>query len=161
MNPATEALCISPEELNRRVARLAQLTPVITAISAHAESFLECLPFPAWVKDTYGRMIFINQFYADHYGVDRSKYEGSGDQRVWGLETAVEFSHLDNRVNDTRKPQTGWESLSESHRVFVAKFPVYDGLEYLGPGGIVLYDEREAGVPRLTALHNPGTPRPS
>lgn len=158
---AVEAICVSPQELDEKVARLAQLTGVMTAISAHAEGFLESLPFPAWVKDTHGRMIFVNQFYADHYKIDRKRYEGAGDQKVWGLETAVEFSRLDNMVNDTRHTQTGWETVADNHRVFVVKFPVYDGLEYIGPGGMVLYDEREAGVPRLTALHNPGTPGPS
>lgn len=141
-------------DINDSIERLKELQRVVTGVAAAAESWIECLPFPAWVKNQKGENIFCNQFYADHYGVDRTGYEGEKDRAVWGLQVEATFSLLDNRVNETRQVCTGWEALGEGRKVFVVKFPVYDGADYIGPGGIVLFDDGKAGIPRVTAACN-------
>lgn len=46
------------------------------------------IPFPFWIKDSNGKMIFINNAYERAFGVTKAEYVGKTDEEMYGKEKA-------------------------------------------------------------------------
>jgi PAS domain-containing protein len=66
-------------------------------------TYIENMPGPAWLKDTEGNMIFINDAYEIQWGVMKFQYEGRNDKEVWPKTIADEFYENDQQVINGRK----------------------------------------------------------
>lgn len=55
-------------------------------------------PFPFWIKDTKGIMIFINQAYEKAFGVSKERYVGQTDDQIWGKEKAEAYKRGDEEA---------------------------------------------------------------
>jgi len=60
------------------------------------------IPLPTWLKDTSGKMLFLNTQYEEFYLLTRGyvmdDYIGNDDHAVWDDQTAIAFRKHDNRV---------------------------------------------------------------
>lgn len=114
------------------------------------QTFLDGLPFPAWIKKKTPtgkfRVVMINNAYAHQFNISKARYEGSTDAEVWGAEIAKGFEDADNRVFNSkgytltreRFPTDGVGSKPEWHSVW--KFSLSLGHGRYGVGGIVVVD---------------------
>lgn len=139
------------EQLDRTISRLRELQPVIGALIDNTEAWFESLPFPAWLKSTEGQLLVVNQAYADFYGKTRSDCLNKDVAALLGPENARRFTDRDRKVLDQNKPLMFHEKIRGGRHVTVLKFPVTDGHEIQGVGGMILNYDRPAGVPRLVA----------
>jgi hypothetical protein len=135
-----------------------QLSENVTRVDLY-QSFLDFLPFPAWIKtrddDGHFRMLMINNAYVYKYGVSKARYLGAKDSEVWSKQIAEGFKQADQAAFDSKnfvrtremvpsggvgtpaKPARGW------------KFAVKLGSDTVGVGGVIVLDgdEVEAGEP--------------
>lgn len=139
------------EQLDRTISRLRELQPVIGALIDNTEAWFESLPFPAWIKDTDGQLIVVNQAYADFYGVTRTDCLNKDTSALLGPENARRFKERDRKVMEQNKSLLFQEKIRGGRHVTVLKFPVSDGRGLQGVGGMILNYDRPAGIPRLVA----------
>lgn len=137
--------------LEESTKRLRELAPVVRSLLSYGESWLDSLPLPAWVKRPDGQMDFVNAAYESVYDVTRDDYIGRTDAAVWDPATADEFRANDLWVMQAMTPMLFEEKAGDGRPITVLKFPVTDGAKLLGVGGILITDDRAAGIPRLTA----------
>ena len=88
-------------------------------------------PFPMWIKDTKGCMLFINNCYANHYGMTPDEYAGVNDAKFWGDKVASEFYENDQKVVVSGKAQMFSEFIKTKQypdgiNIEVHKWPVRD-----------------------------------
>tara|TARA_R110000744_G_scaffold147612_7_gene260591 strand:+ start:4888 stop:5637 length:750 start_codon:yes stop_codon:yes gene_type:complete len=114
------------------------------------QSFLDSLPFPAWIKikepDGKFRMVMINDAYVHQFGISKARYQGSTDAELWSAEVARGFTETDEEVFKSKGyvlakelfPVNGKNSKLAWHSVW--KFSVLIGKEKYGVGGIVVID---------------------
>lgn len=108
------------------------------------EAFYEYLPKPAWLKDTEGYMLFINQAYERQWGISRLRYKGKKDDQVWPLSCARDFKANDDLVVDhmrgmsfiERIPDCPNDPNSPITEYDVWKAPVVINGSLIGVGGV-------------------------
>lgn len=94
-------------------------------------SYYENIPLPAWLKkfedDGQLRMVFINDAYAQMFGVSKLRYEGRTDSEVWGPAIAEVFREKDERVLRLVQGiivEETWTTAKGSQCWRISKFPV-------------------------------------
>lgn len=137
--------------LEATTERLRELAPKVRSLLANGEAWLDSLPIPAWLKDCGGQIVMINEAYSRAYDVAKSDYIGRTDTARWPVNVASEFRKHDLAVMQTGMSMVFEEALGDDRPITVLKFPVTDGVRLLGVGGVVITDDRAAGIPRLTA----------
>lgn len=105
-------------------------------------SFMLTMPFPGWVKDLEGRMMFCNYQYENDFGISPVIYNGKLDSQAWSKEEASRFRKHDLEVEKSRKPIKFKEKIfNEKLKVWqeldVTKWPVTIGGFLLGIAGVV------------------------
>lgn len=124
------------------------------------QTFLDGLPFPAWIKkkdpDGEFRMVMINNAYSHKFNVSKDRYQGATDKEIWGEHIASGFRLSDERVFSTKGyvltreyfPKEGLNSKPAWHSVW--KFSLRLGRDVYGVGGVVVVDFM-AGDPAIEA----------
>lgn len=114
------------------------------------QTFLDGLPFPAWIKkmgdDGKFVMVMINNAYAHKFNISKDRYEGATDEEVWGKHIAKGFSISDSEVFESKGfvltreyfPESGAGSKPAWHSIW--KFSLKLGEEVYGVGGVVVVD---------------------
>lgn len=91
--------------------------------------FMHLLPGLAWIKDSRGRYIFVNDAAARAFGRERSELYGRTDEEVFPPETAAQFRAHDR---EAIRSETGVETIEVldqadgRHYSIVRKFPIPD-----------------------------------
>lgn len=108
------------------------------------------IPLPNWLKDTSGRILFVNKDYEDMFLVPRgytmSDYVGFDDYSVWDEKFAKKIIQGDREVIRTKKPTTYIEEIDLNGRILyveVLKYPRKFKDVVIGIGGIVLRQSYE------------------
>jgi len=105
------------------------------------------VPVPIWLKDTSGKMLFLNKVYAEKLlhplGKSAEDYIGNYDKDIWGREVAANFGRHDKKVMHTKKPEEMVESWPGPDGVMwegrVIKYPRFAGRDtIIGIGGIIV-----------------------
>lgn len=104
------------------------------------------IPLPMWMKDTEGKMLFLNSQYEDTFliprGYNMSDYIGYKDHAVWSKQIADEFVKNDAKVIRTKKPNKTIELLEsvtgEVYWAEVLKYPRTINNKVIGISGIIL-----------------------
>lgn len=100
-------------------------------------------PIPMWIKDIYGRMVFLNDAYCTIYGIRKSEYIGKTDDAVWGQETANHFKKMDDKVLQGGEVEYTIEDVPNLGHVrqfdkcHVIKFPIKNGPKIVGIAGMI------------------------
>jgi len=103
------------------------------------------IPLPIWLKDTSGKMIFLNAPYEELFlsprGYTIHDYIGNTDFAVWPEEVAVAFQRNDKQVMLTKKPYEGVEMLVDKngteYYVDFIKWPRFFEKKVIGIAGLV------------------------
>lgn len=105
-------------------------------------------PFPAWLKDTNGVMVALNDHYEEEFLLPMGKsiphYIGKTDYDIWPKNVAEEYDNHDKLVLKSKSPVwTGEEIIvvdginnSKSYRVI--KFKRFAGGMIIGTGGFAI-----------------------
>lgn len=94
------------------------------------------LPFPFWIKDTRGTMIYLNNAYERKYllprGLTATDYLNKNDTELWSASVAKKFKTSDSIVMATGVPLT----VQELDNQIFTKFTVKVGEYVVGVGGV-------------------------
>lgn len=104
------------------------------------------IPLPMWMKDTDGKMLFLNSNYEDMFllprGYNSSDYIGYKDHAVWSKEVADGFSKNDAKIMRTKRPFRSLERLDDVNGGTMwcefLKYPRIINNKVIGISGIVL-----------------------
>lgn len=104
------------------------------------------IPLAMWMKDTDGKMVFLNSIYEELFlsprGYSMNDYLGKNDYAVWPNEIAKAFMANDKKVIRTKKHQTVIEELVDNDGgkcyVEVIKYPRKLNNVVIGISGIVI-----------------------
>lgn len=103
------------------------------------------IPLPTWLKDTNGKMIFLNKDYEDTFllprGYDIEDYLGKGDESVWEEPIAKVFMKHDKEVILNKKAQRFIEQVTINDTniwLEVLKYPRMFNHNVIGIGGIMI-----------------------
>lgn len=136
---------LEDKDLERRLEIQGLKHQLIVYESSHLD-----IPLPNWLKDTSGRVLFINKDYEDMFLVPRgytmSDYVGFDDYSVWDEKFAKKIIQSDREVIRTKKPTTYIEEIDLNGRtlyVEVLKYPRKFKEVVIGIGGIVLRQSYE------------------
>lgn len=120
-------------------------------------AFMDSSPALAWVKDEYGRYVFLNRAYEQRFGVRLQDWLGKTDFEVWPTEMAHVLRQNDEKALQATAPiETFEEAIEEDGRQSVwwsFKFVYSDGSGGRYVGGIA-YDvtEQKKAQSELTEL---------
>lgn len=119
-----------------------QLEKKLNILSAEIIVFkasTDYFPFPYWVKNKEGKMLYVNAAYEDKYltpvGLNASDYINHYDFEVWGHKIANQFKINDSIVIAKDKPITFIERLIEGN-VTTTKYPFKVGGQTFGVAGV-------------------------
>lgn len=100
-------------------------------------------PWPSWIKDVEGNIIFINKSYEEIFlkprGFSRFDYVGKTDYAVWPKEIADAFSENDRTVKRTKERWEGIEKVGtngSSEDYWIIKYPIIYNREVIGVAGM-------------------------
>lgn len=103
------------------------------------------IPLPNWLKDTSGKMLFLNKDYEELFlkprGFSANDYIGQNDFSVWEDEVAKHFIQNDRQVIRTKKPYKWVEEIEIDGKPLyleVFEYPRKFKDVIIGIGGIVL-----------------------
>lgn len=104
------------------------------------------IPLPIWMKDTEGKMIFLNDHYEDMFLLPRGytihDYIGKNDYAVWSPEIAKAFISNDKQVIRTKKFVRKIEAIEDATgKIYYAdllKYPRKLQNKVIGISGIIL-----------------------
>lgn len=104
------------------------------------------IPLAMWMKDTSGKMVFLNAIYEDMFliprGLSMYDYVGKFDKDVWSDEVAREFGKHDKEVIRTKKYVRHIEKIDDGTGGFVyadvLKYPRMLNNKVIGISGIVM-----------------------
>ena len=112
------------EEVQRLRARVHQLEQQLEALSeaeeqvlgarAQAQALLDNIPYMAWMKDTQGVFLAVNEPFASACGRSKDDILGKTDRDVWPPEHAERYMADDRRVVETGKKFFAEEPIAES-----------------------------------------------
>jgi PAS domain S-box-containing protein len=101
MADATEevrALRARVAELERKLERLAEAEEQVLGARAQAQALLDNIPHMAWMKNTEGVFLAVNEAFARACGHHKSDILGKTDRDIWPLEHAERYMSDDQRV---------------------------------------------------------------
>lgn len=133
-----EITLLSGENMNLRF-KVADLQQKLITLQSSEDSW----PYPAWLKDASGKILFANKAYADAFltprGYTLSDYVGHDDYAVWPRHMANEFRMNDAIVMRTRQHVVVKEKVlvgeeNEETMLFV-KYPRFLGGVVVGVAG--------------------------
>ena len=104
------------------------------------------IPLAMWMKDTNGKMIFLNSHYEDIFllprGFRMSDYIGKDDYSVWSAEIAKGFIRNDKQVMFSKKHIRKIEEIEDGEGVVyyaeILKYPRKLNNSVIGISGIIL-----------------------
>jgi len=111
------------------------------------ESSHSDIPIPVWLKDTRGRMLFLNKEYENiilnPIGKKAGDYIGQLDTAIWDKETSMKFIEHDREVMKKKRPIEFSEDWIGANGVRfqgrVIKYPRFlNGKTVIGVGGIII-----------------------
>jgi len=100
--------------------------------------FMQNSPTVAWIKDTEGRLVFVNQVFTDTFKISAADAEGKTDYELWPRKIADQFRQSDRLALEGKKTFETYESAPtpdgkmRDWRVF--KFPLKSGKKYFTGG---------------------------
>lgn len=132
-----EDLQLKNIELERK---LNSLSAEIIIFKASTDYF----PFPYWVKNSDGKMLYLNSAYEKKYlrpyGWNASDYINRYDWQIWGYEIANEFKKNDSLVISNGRAMTFIEKVHSGHVIKVTKYPFKVGGQTFGVAGVEYVD---------------------
>ena len=110
------------------------------------ESSHSDIPIPVWLKDTDGKMLFLNEEYEkailQPLGKTRNDYIGKTDIEVWGDDIGSNFLEHDKQIIRGRRSIQFEEVWPGANEVFytgkVIKYPRFLGRTVIGIGGVIV-----------------------
>ena len=137
--------------------QVAASTAELTRYRNYLMTFLDNLPMLAWLKDTEGRFLMVNQHFAEAAGRSGQEIIGLTDLDVWPRELAEAYRADDRKVmaSQTRKQvEEGIESVRGGDWFETFKSPLIDsGGEVLGTVGIARdITERKQAYEKMAEL---------
>lgn len=90
---------------------------------------LNTFPMDIWIKNRYGKYIFVNSTYTSHTGHTQQKAQGKNDYQLFDLDIAKEFESSDNTAIQSKEVLNYiFESKSENLLTWteVTKIPVFN-----------------------------------
>ncbi len=100
--------------------------------------FMQNSPTVAWIKDTEGRIVFVNQVFTDTFKISTAEAEGKTDYELWPHKIADQFRQSDALALQGKKTLETYERAPtpdgkmRDWRVF--KFPLKSGKKYFTGG---------------------------
>jgi PAS domain S-box-containing protein len=94
----TRGLRLRVAELERKLERLAQAEEQILGARAEAQALLDNIPHMAWMKDTHGVFLAVNEAFARACGHEKTAILGKTDREIWPLADAERYKNDDLRV---------------------------------------------------------------
>ncbi len=88
-------------ELEQQVEALSEAEEQILGARAQAQALLDNIPHMAWMKDTQGVFLAVNEPFASACGRTKAFILGKTDRDVWPLEHAERYMADDQRVVET------------------------------------------------------------
>ncbi len=103
------------------------------------KALLDCRETPTWLKDTEGRVLYLNPAYCRVFKIaDPTKYLGMRDDDEWGRGAGKAWRANDEIVMRKRKEMTFEEVTPRGHFITVRKWPVSVDGHLVGVAGEVL-----------------------
>jgi two-component system cell cycle sensor histidine kinase/response regulator CckA len=85
-------------ELEQRLGRLAEAEEQILGARAQAQALLDNIPHMAWMKNTEGVFLAVNEPFAQACGHAKDEILGKTDRDVWPIEHAAKYMQDDLRI---------------------------------------------------------------
>jgi len=105
-------------------------------------SFMQSLPGLAWIKDTMGRYVFVNEAAQRPFGMSRVRLYGKTDDEIFPPDIAAQFKENDQRALNSGRGIEVVEMLEHEdgmHYSIVSKFPIPDaGGKAANVGGVAI-----------------------
>ena len=127
-------------EYKHRISTLE--TQLILFESSHID-----IPLATWMKDTNGKMVFLNRIYEDMFlvpiGKSMDDYIGNTDYDIWSKEVADAFNTFDKEIMRTKKAKKRIEPLDAGNGTLfyaeVLKYPRFTtNKRVIGISGIIM-----------------------
>jgi two-component system sensor histidine kinase/response regulator len=93
-----EALRARVSELEHELEQLAEAQEQVLGARAQAQALLDNIPHMAWMKNTAGVFLAVNEAFARASGHSKSEILGRTDRDVWPLELAERYMNDDLSV---------------------------------------------------------------
>jgi PAS domain S-box-containing protein len=100
-------------ELERRLETLVDAEEQVLGARAQAQALLDNIPHMAWMKDTDGTFLAINEAFARACGLEKSRILGKTDRDIWPLEHAERYMRDDQRVIESGEKFFSDEPIAE------------------------------------------------
>jgi two-component system, cell cycle sensor histidine kinase and response regulator CckA len=99
-SPESEVLTLRARvaELEQRLGQLAGAEEQILGARAQAQALLDNIPHMAWMKNTRGVFLAVNQAFAQACGLSKEDVLGKTDRDIWPIEHADKYTQDDLRV---------------------------------------------------------------
>ena len=119
-------------QLRRISKRMDETEAALYNHQTELSAFFMTSPFPMWLKGLDGKMLFVNNCYAKHYGITPDDYAGVSDKKFWGDKVAAEFYENDQKVITSGQAQKFCEFIKTKQypngiEIEVHKWPIRDG----------------------------------
>ena len=85
-------------ELEQRLFQLADAEEQLSGAKAQAQALLDNIPHMAWMKNTRGAFLAVNEAFARACGLERKEILGKTDRDVWPSEHAERYMADDLRI---------------------------------------------------------------
>ena len=100
-------------ELEQRLETLVDAEEQVLGARAQAQALLDNIPHMAWMKDTDGTFLAINEAFARASGLDKGQILGKTDRDIWPLEHAERYMRDDRRVIESGQKFFADEPIAE------------------------------------------------
>jgi two-component system cell cycle sensor histidine kinase/response regulator CckA len=85
-------------ELEKRLSQLADAEEQLSGAKAQAQALLDNIPYMAWMKNTRGAFLAVNEAFVRACGYERRDILGKSDRDVWPIEHAERYMADDLRI---------------------------------------------------------------
>jgi two-component system cell cycle sensor histidine kinase/response regulator CckA len=101
-------------ELEQRLGRLAEAEEQILGARAQAQALLDNIPHMAWMKNTQGVFLAVNEAFARACGYAKGEILGRTDRDIWPIEHAEKYMQDDLRVIESGQKFLVEETIADS-----------------------------------------------